>query len=251
MGSKGGLRHLKRLASPSFWPIHRKEKVWVSKPKPGPHPLWKSMPLLVLLRDFLKVAKTAKEAKIILAGGDVKVDGVKKFDVKYSIGLMDVVEISSMNITYRVISSPSRMFQLHPITDEEKTFKLNRVENKTSIKGGNIQLGLHDGKNLTIKIDNPSEPIKDFYNVHDVLKINLLDNQILEHLKFTKGAYALITGGKNTGRHGNIIRIEETASSTQPIIVVKDSAGNEYASIIEYIFIIGKDISLISLPERT
>ena len=76
MGKKGGTRHLKRKPSPRFWPIHRKEHVWVTRPKSGPHSLKRSLPLAMVLRDILNLAKTRKEAKIIISEGKVFIDGI-------------------------------------------------------------------------------------------------------------------------------------------------------------------------------
>ncbi|MDK2383271.1 MAG: 30S ribosomal protein S4e, partial [Candidatus Korarchaeota archaeon] len=50
MGKMGGSRHLKRLAAPGYWPIAKREKVWVVKPRPGPHPMDQGFPLLVVVR---------------------------------------------------------------------------------------------------------------------------------------------------------------------------------------------------------
>ena len=50
MTKKGGSKHLKRLPAPVNWPIHRKEFRWVVKSRPGPHPLDRSLPLLLVVR---------------------------------------------------------------------------------------------------------------------------------------------------------------------------------------------------------
>ena len=65
----GSRKHLKRYKAPENWPIHPKEYKWTVKTNPGPHPLDGSIPLLIIVRDILKVADTAREAKIIINKG--------------------------------------------------------------------------------------------------------------------------------------------------------------------------------------
>ncbi|MHA1832356.1 MAG: 30S ribosomal protein S4e, partial [Candidatus Baldrarchaeia archaeon] len=52
MGKKGPKRHLKRLPAPRFWPIHKKEFKWTVRPSPGPHPMNRCLPLLLIVRDI-------------------------------------------------------------------------------------------------------------------------------------------------------------------------------------------------------
>ncbi|OYT47886.1 MAG: 30S ribosomal protein S4e, partial [Desulfurococcales archaeon ex4484_42] len=73
MARMGGRRHLKRLAAPDFWPILKKEYVWTVKPSPGPHPIERSIPLLIIVRDILGYAETAREARRLIAEGHFKV----------------------------------------------------------------------------------------------------------------------------------------------------------------------------------
>jgi len=85
MGS--GSRHLKALAAPAFWPILRKEYKWTVKPSPGPHPIERSIPLLIIVRDILKYAKTGREARRLIAEGHFKVDGRVRRNYKYLLDL--------------------------------------------------------------------------------------------------------------------------------------------------------------------
>ena len=65
---------LKRLAAPKIYPIERKVKKFIVSPR-GPHPKEYSIPLLVIVRDILKLADVAKEARHAIKHGDVMVDG--------------------------------------------------------------------------------------------------------------------------------------------------------------------------------
>ncbi|HDJ66171.1 MAG TPA: 30S ribosomal protein S4e, partial [Nitrososphaeria archaeon] len=52
--------HLKRLAAPPHLKIHVKEKVFTVCPRPGPHPKFECIPLLLIVRDYLGYAERAE-----------------------------------------------------------------------------------------------------------------------------------------------------------------------------------------------
>ncbi|MEM1800921.1 MAG: S4 domain-containing protein, partial [Desulfurococcaceae archaeon] len=91
MAKMGGSRHLKALAAPEFWPILRKEYKWTVKPSPGPHPVDRCIPLLILVRDILKYAKTGKEARRLISEGHFAIDGRTVRDYKFPVGIMDII----------------------------------------------------------------------------------------------------------------------------------------------------------------
>ena len=53
-------KHLKRLKAPRALTIHRKERKWTVRANPGPHPLEKSIPLGIVIRDYLKLSDTLR-----------------------------------------------------------------------------------------------------------------------------------------------------------------------------------------------
>ena len=174
MARKGGRRHLKRLAAPKFWPIPRKEFKWAVKPSPGPHPADNCLPLLVIIRDILGLAETAREARMILGQRKILVDGRVRTDYKYPVGLMDVVAIPELKKAYRCVPKLGGGLTLLEIPEEEACFKLCRIEDKTTVNGGHIQLNLHDGRNVLVRIQDPLNPVEDVYKTGDVLKLSLI-----------------------------------------------------------------------------
>jgi Ribosomal protein S4E len=86
-------RHQKRIAAPRSWKIERKTAYWTVKPRPGPHPGNRSIPLLLIVRDMLKLADNSKEAKRILNEGNVTVDGKVRKDHKFPVGIFDLLSI--------------------------------------------------------------------------------------------------------------------------------------------------------------
>ena len=250
MGRKGPKRHLKRLPAPKFWPILRKEYTWTVRPVPGPHPIERCIPLLILVRDVLGLAKTAREAKIIIHRGYVKVDGVVRKEPKFPVGLMDVVTIEKLGQSFRVLPTPKGL-ELHPIDGEETGFKICRIEDKTTVKGGHIQLNLHDGRNVLIRVADPTNPVEDTYRTLDSLKLGLPDQEIQDHFRLEEGAYAIITGGKNMGFHGRIIEIRELRGVKRRRFEVEleTPKGEHIRSILDYVFVVGREEPAISLPE--
>lgn len=246
MAKKGGAKHLKRLSAPASWPIHRKEYYWVVKPMPGPHPISSCIPLLIVLREILGYAKTAREAKIILAEGKVKVDGKIKRDEKYPISLMDIVEIPDAKSIFRVLPLPGRGLNLVKVPMEEASFKLCRIENERMVKGGNVQLNLHDGRNILVKINDSRNPIENIYETYDTLQVSVPDQKILKHISFKEGNYALITAGRNIGAFGKITQIGE-ATASRPRMVTVDSSTGAIQTVTEYVFAVGEETPIIRL----
>lgn len=252
MGRKGGSTVLKRKPAPRLWPIHRKEFAWVVKPAPGPHSLETCLPLTVILRDILGVAKTKKEAKIIASQGKVHVDGKIRWQDSFPAGLMDVISLPDADKDFRILPSHKGLI-LHPITKEEAGFKLCKIENKTIVKNGHIQLNLHDGSNILVKVADPKNPKEDVYGTFDTVKISLPERQILQHVQMKENVFAIVTSGKNIGKYGRVIEIEKPKGKKRrdAIVTIEDGKGNRYQTISNFVFTLGETNSLISLPEAS
>lgn len=250
MGKKGGIRHLKRKPAPRVWSIERKQYTWIGKPSAGPHRMDQCITLTLVLRDLLGVAKTAKEAKTIVSQGKVYVDGKIRRDESYPAGLMDVLTFPDSNRSYRVLPSPKGLI-LHPLEKEEASFKLCRIENKNVVKNGHIQLDLHDGTNILVRVADPKKPIEDVYPVLDTLKIGLAERDIQGRIKLAKDVPVLAVGGKNVGKHGKIIEIEESKGQKRRdlLVTVEDNKGSRFQTTMNFVFAVGETSPSISLPE--
>lgn len=250
MARKGGSTGLKRKPAPKFWPIHRKEFFWVVRPSPGPHSLRNCLPLTIVLRDILGFAKTRKEAKTIVSQGKVYVDGKVRREDDFPVGLMDVISISAIDNYFRIVPSRKGLI-LHPISKEESNFKLCRIENKKVVENGHVQLNLHDGSNILVRIADPKKPQEDTYKALDTVKISLPERQILEQVKMKENDFAIITSGKNIGKYGKIVEIETTKGKkrTNALVTIEDKKGNRYQTILNFVFAIGEGQPLISMPE--
>ena len=95
--------HLKRLNAPKRWKIKRKGLKFVTKQMPGPHKMDRSIPLNIVIRDLLKYANTAREVKNILNNKTVLINGVRRKEPKFPVGLFDVMEIKDTGEYFRVV----------------------------------------------------------------------------------------------------------------------------------------------------
>ncbi len=236
MGKKGKTGRLKRKPAPDFWPIHKKEFTWVVKPAAGPHSLDNCLSLTLVLREMLGVAKTKKEAGIILCEGRVIVNGKICRKADFPVGMMDVISMPDLDKYYRVMPS-NKGLSLNPISKDDAEFKLSRVEDKATVPNG-VQVALHDGSNLLVKVADPKNAVEVIYETFDVLKINLADKQVAEVLKTKVGNQAVITGGKNIGKIGKIVEIEKTEAKKrrQALAVIEDVKGAKYQTILDFVF---------------
>jgi small subunit ribosomal protein S4e len=197
--------------------------------------LERSVPLLLIVRDYLGYADTARGARKIISSGEVMVDGVVRSDPKFPCGLMDVISIPKIKENYRVLIDSRGILRIMPISLEEAKWKLCRIEKKTVIKGGKTQLNLHDGRNIIVE---------DKYKTGYVLKISIPDQEILDVLPFEKGNVAMITGGRHTGEIGEIESMEITRSSKPNVVNLSG-----FSTTKPHVFPVGKDKPLIKLPE--
>jgi len=250
LGKKGQSSGLKRKPAPRFWPIHRKEFTWVVKPTSGPHSLDKCMPLALMLRDTLRLAETRKEAKTIVSQGRVYVDGNIRTKDDFPIGLMDVISIPDVGKSFCVLPSYKGLI-LKEINSEDAKFKLCRIEDKTVVGNGQVQLHLHDGSNILVKIADLKNPQEDVYDTLDTVKISLPEKQILEHIKMKENDFAIITGGKNIGNWGKAVEIEKAEGKKRrnALVTVETEKGNRYQTTLNFVFAIGEAHPLISLVE--
>jgi len=232
-------KHLKRLNAPRTLQIHRKEETWTIKSSPGPHPLEQSIPLGLIIRNYLNLANNLKETKRIISDGEILVDGIIRKNHKFPCGFMDVISIPKIKKDYRVLFNTRGKLILIPISSNESSWKLYRIENKTIVKGKKIQLNLHDGNNKLVQ--------KDEYKTGDVLKISFKDKKINDIYKFEKGTISMIIGGSHIGEVANIEDIEIISSSKPNLTKMKGK--NDFSTLQKYVFPIGKTKPVIELPE--
>lgn len=243
--SGGSLKHLRREVSPQFWPIHKKGYAWTIKPAPGPHPIIRSIPLGIVLRDILRYAYTMRETRRILAERKVYIDGKVVTDYKFPVGFMDVLYLRGPEEYFRVLPHPSKFFMLHRISAEEANLKPLRIQKKTIVKNNYIQLTFHDGRNYVIKNAGPSS--KQLYETYDTVLMHLGTKQIVDSAKMAAGSMACVIDGRNVGFTGTIQSIQQTFKRSRAVVTL--GKGNDVVrTILKYVFVVGGENPLITLP---
>ena len=241
MAKKGQSKHLRRYASSSALKLPRKSVVWTVKPGPGPHPAATSMPLCLLLREYLTLGRTAKEVNKILSERQVLIDGKVRRDPRFPVGLMDVVQLPTVDRSYRVLLDRRGRLILHEIPRDEATFKLCKVTRKILVRGKQVQLNFHDGKTLVGEFQE--------FSPRDVAKLALPELKTLERLPFEKDMLALVTGGGNVSKVGKIVEIKLIEGAQPNIVTLQASNGSAFQAPEGYVFIIGRGEPLILLQE--
>lgn len=216
--------HLKRLTVPETWFIKRKEHVFITRPNPGKHSTRNSLPFVLLLKDFLNIASTTKEAKKLLVHKEILVDGIRQKDIKAPVGFMDTIHIKDTGKCYHVTFDRKGRICVTEISKDEAGLKTCRVIGKKKVKGGKVQINLFDGRNILAE--------KDEYKPGDSLIIEVPSQKIVKHLKLEKGAHLIIIGGKNLGREG----IVDSVKGNRLVYTSKEGRNitiKEYGFVVE------------------
>jgi small subunit ribosomal protein S4e len=229
--------HQKRLSSSRVLSIPKKKHKWVTRSNPGPHAKDMSLPLLTAVRDNLGLCDTGREARRIIGNREIFVDGNPTRDFKRPLGLMDTISIAKAKQHYRVLLDRKGRLRLVPIEEVDATWKLVRIENKTTLKGGKTQLNMHDGRNILME--------KDGYNTGDVLKIELPSQKVLSHYPMEKGAPAMVISGSHTGGMSTVEQRVPTRGSNEDLIEFADG----FSTVKSNVFVVGAERAEVSVPE--
>jgi small subunit ribosomal protein S4e len=187
------MTHLKRENAPKNWPIIRKGTTYIVNSD------FCGLPILVALRDVLKLANKRSEVKKALHKKEILLCGRAVRDEKKSIKLLDILTITSLNKNYRMIFSKEGKFAFKEIKDVEKDYKIAKIINKKILKGKKTQLNLSDGRNFLSEIK---------CHVNDSVLINLKANKIEKCLALKEGSKVLVVSGKHIAEEGIIRKIE-------------------------------------------
>jgi small subunit ribosomal protein S4e len=163
---------------------------------------------------------------------------------------MDVVSIPDIGKSFCVLPSYKGLI-LKEISGEDAKFKLCRIEDKTVVSDGQVQLHLHDGSNILIRIADLKNPQEDVYETLDTVKISLPEKQILEHIKMKENDFVVITGGKNIGKWGKAIEIRKSEGKKRrnALVTIEDDKGNRCQTTLNFVFAIGETHPLLPLAE--
>ncbi|ARD84101.1 30S ribosomal protein S4e [Ferroplasma acidiphilum] len=217
--------------------IPRKTNFWSVTPTPATHSKEDSIPMLIALRDYLKLGDKEREITRILNNNMVKVDGRIVKDRRFPVGFMDVLSIDTLENDYIIVYDRKGKLVIRQNAPGNKGLKLFKVVKKTIIGTGKIQLGFHDGK--TIVTDR-----KDI-NTSDVLLMKIPDLEIENVLKIAEGDKVFITGGSHVGELATIKSIEVKKSSVKNMVYLNEG----FSTIKDYMFVVGTPKYTFKTPE--
>ncbi|MBU0962701.1 MAG: 30S ribosomal protein S4e [Nanoarchaeota archaeon] len=231
--------HLKRIAAPRNWSINRKERKFIARPMPGPHGLNNAITLSILIKEFLKQAKTKKEVNYILNNKKLLVNKIARNDYRFPVGLMDIIEIPELKESYIILYNKRGKFILNPIKDSN--VKLCKIINKKIVNGGKIQINLNDGRNILLD--------KNDYNTGDTLVFDLTTKKVKSHIKMEKDVIVYLSAGTYVGNFGKLQKVEKGNGLEEPKITF--SLNNHvYTTLKKYAFVVGKEKSLIGIENE-
>jgi small subunit ribosomal protein S4e len=203
LGRKSGSLKAKRSDVPAFWKISKKDKRFVYRTSPGPHPKYYSYPLLIFMRDILRVTKNAREAQVVLNDHKIQVDGRVITSPRFPVGLMDVIQIPSIGKSYRILPKDGGLVPIE-IPNEESGLKLCLVKSKRTNRGAKVSCGLHDGRVIFPEAEVDIRP-------GDSCVVKLPEQKLQASYRLNKAQSALLIRGD---RSGEVVTVEEIKGGT-------------------------------------
>lgn len=223
--------HLKRISAPKTWILNRQVRTFTIRPKPGAHALSEGLSLGSIVRDELKLASTLTETKKVLINNEILVDGKRRKEYQFMVGLFDVVKVPLLKHSYRVILDQKGRIKIVLIPEAESSIKVCKVVGKKVLSGKKLQINLHDGKNVLSDVK---------VNVGDSVVVTLPEFKIKEVLPLTSGATIFLTRGKHHGDLGKF----KTIKGAEAIYIKGDE---EVQTAKEYLFVVGKEKPVIEI----
>ena len=202
--------HQTRKNMPKTWPLLKKGTKYIIA-----NPNEKCLPLVILLRDILKVATKRKEAKRMIITGKIKVNNKVIKEDNYPLSLYDTVSVGDKN--YKIILGLNKKFGVEETKDIE--YKIVKIIGKRILNKDGVQINFSDGRNCIVKINEGKK-----INIGDSAIINLKDSKIKEILELKEGQKTLVIGGKHLGKKGIIKSFDK--ESKMVVINTKDGKLN-------------------------
>ncbi len=234
--------HLKRIAAPRSWLLDRKAETFTIRPRPSGHSFTKGIPLGIVLRDHLHLADTLTEVKKLLQRHSIEVDGQRRKDPHFFLGLFDVLAIPSLKKAYLVTYDLKGRVVVVPHT--AIGYKVCKILSKRLVRGGKTQFGFHDGKHILRSEKTNDKKINDKnindekINVGDSVIIALPEGTLQKVIPLTPGATVYLLQGKHLGDMGILQAI-------QGQLVTYTKEGKSLETKKEYVFALPADYELV------
>ncbi len=191
------MKHLKREVVPKSWPVPRKGTTFVVRSNSNPE---KGVPMLIFLRDMVKVSQNRKEVKRALVNKNILINGKYVSDEKNAVVLLDVVTIVPSKKYFVLDLTENGKFVAREISEKESMNKVSKITGKKSLRGKKTQINLIDGRNFISNVKCV---------VGDSVLIDFKGNKIEKCVPLKDKAKVIIFAGKHAGMKGEIEKIDE------------------------------------------
>ena len=183
--------HLKRNHLSRKLPLPKKGTKYIARANSNSRD---GLPVVVAVRDMLKLAKTSKEVRFMINNNLLKINGRNVKNVKESLVLFNIFEADKI---YELGILPTGRYTFEETKSKSRICK---VSGKTNLKNKKVQLNLHDGTNLLISL-------KEKVKVGDSVEI-YFNGKLRKVIPLEKGKKITVISGKNVGLHGKIQEID-------------------------------------------
>jgi small subunit ribosomal protein S4e len=241
MAKKSGSLKAKRSGTPAFWQISRKDKRFVVRTAPGPHPKSYSYPLLIVLRDVLGLARTRKEALSVLNAGKISIDGRIVKAEAFPVGLMDVIDLPDAGKSFRMVPHYGRLVPVE-IGASEKGVKICMVKSKKTVSSKKTSYGLHDGRVIFPEAEVDIKP-------GDSCIIKIPTQEFQGSFRLGSGSLALLIKGEKSGEVATIEDMKVGTYSRGPIATVRFADGTSSELPTSALLPLGKQVPEITLTK--
>lgn len=204
--------HKNRANIGKFWAVPRKGTKYLAL---STHNRNDSIPLVVVIRDIMKLVRNKKELKKLLNEKQVFINNKEIRETNFPIVLFDVISYPVLKKNYRAVLSDNGKMVFEEISDKEAGKKVYKVIGKKILKGNIVQVNLLHGKNLLLKDD---------IDVDDSVVFNFKDNKIEKILKMEKGNKVYVVKGKHIGSVGVVEKV--IARGNKKLVVINDEGKN-------------------------
>ena len=228
MASKGSTRHIKSLATSKFAAIERKAHgKYMMKPAAGRHSLDKSLPLSIILTKTASV-DTMGDARRSIHAGQVTVNGKVVREVKYPVGLNDVVSVVPSDKHTHVGINGRGQITLIDAKKAEASKRVCKVVGKYKSAKNQIMIRLHDGTNLRHKGE---------VNVNDSVVLGA-KNAVEKVLPLKKGSSCLVVDGVHVGSSGKIVEIKAGNMHKSASAVIASGESSNFETLVKNLMVI-------------
>ncbi len=192
------MKHIKRHSAPKTWPVVRKGTKFIAKPTVG---FSNSLPLVIILRDLLKVAQNKKEVKKMIHFKSILLNGRNVRHENEGVMLFDIITLVPSKKYYKLIVLKTGKLNVEEIKESESNTKIVKIINKKTLNGKKTQLNLGDGRNFLSEIK---------CKVNDSVLVNLKTKKIEKCIQLNEKSKVLIFTGKHSGSVGKIENIDNS-----------------------------------------